>query len=618
MAAEIRVDTIKSRSGINTLSLAENSLNFIGSVGIGTTNPTAKLDVFGNAYINGNLGIGTANPVRKLEVHSDTSTTSPTQGSGIAVFLNTNTADNNYSSIVFNSADSTSVGRHGAAIGLLKDGTWTGGSGNYPGHLTFWTRPSSGDEIERVRITANGNFLVGSTSLRTNLGVNNDIPLAKIEGVGIGSTSTRGRLAIINNASTLASAAQLVLCKSYGSSVGSNSIVLDTDTLGNLRYCGNDGVNFIDAAGIQCQVDGNPGINSMPGRLLFNTTPIGSSSVTTRMVLNSYGNLLIGSGTSTGTGSQNLQVTGGAYVSGSVGIGTTNPNSQSKLNVYGSGRFSNVGSIYGEDLSTVPIVAELTSNPGETFFATINPYGYSSFAINLSGIGSTSTQRGFVQFFDKFDGNWRESIHLNTGRVGIGTTNAAAQNSLLGVAGTITELSSGQYWNIVSQADVGIGASQVPLNQYLGQLAFLDEYSPANLVAPRIQSVGEKSSIISGNTASLTYNTGGGNIAICTNPTGNITLAVTGIPTTSDFDNTSLTFSVCVNQTGTARSCTAVTLNGFSATIRWAGGSLGSAISGVTTTSGMDIYSFTGINTVGSESTTANYYVLGVVNGGYR
>jgi hypothetical protein len=32
----------------------------------------------------------------------------------------------------------------------------------------------------------------------------------------------------------------------------------------------------------------------------------------------------------------------------------------------------------------------------------------------------------------------------------------------------------------------------------------------------------------------------------------------------------------------------------------------------------MDIYNFTGINTVGSASTTANYYVLGVVNGGFR
>lgn len=134
----------------------------------------------------------------------------------------------------------------------------------------------------------------------------------------------------------------------------------------------------------------------------------------------------------------------------------------------------------------------------------------------------------------------------------------------------------------------------------------------------RFYNVAEKHTRIDGNTASLVYSANGSNIGLCTNPTGNITLAVTGIPTSSDFDNHTLTFSVFINQTGTARSCTAVTLNGLNVTIRWAGGSLSSATAGVTTSNGMDIYSFTGINTVGSANTTANYYVLGVVNGGYR
>jgi hypothetical protein len=59
-------------------------------------------------------------------------------------------------------------------------------------------------------------------------------------------------------------------------------------------------------------------------------------------------------------------------------------------------------------------------------------------------------------------------------------------------------------------------------------------------------------------------------------------------------------------------------MNGVTKTIKWAGGSLESAIVGVTTTNGYDIYSFTGINTVGSANTTDNYEVLGVVNGGFR
>ena len=141
----------------------------------------------------------------------------------------------------------------------------------------------------------------------------------------------------------------------------------------------------------------------------------------------------------------------------------------------------------------------------------------------------------------------------------------------------------------------------------------------STLTDTRLQSVGEKSTIISGtNTLSLVYNTGGGNIAIHTNPSADVILAITGIPTDSSFNNTTISFSAVLINTGTARSCTAVTLNGYSASIKWFGGSLASAISGVTTSSGTDIYSFTGINTVGSASTTANYLLLGNVNGSYR
>jgi len=134
----------------------------------------------------------------------------------------------------------------------------------------------------------------------------------------------------------------------------------------------------------------------------------------------------------------------------------------------------------------------------------------------------------------------------------------------------------------------------------------------------RFLSVAERLVRVDGNTVSIAYTTTGANVGYCTNPTGNITLAVTGIPTDSSFDNHLISFSIVVNQTGTARSCTAVTLNGVTETIRWAGGSLAAAIVGVTTTNGYDIYSFTGINTIGSASTASNYELLGIVNGGFR
>ena len=132
----------------------------------------------------------------------------------------------------------------------------------------------------------------------------------------------------------------------------------------------------------------------------------------------------------------------------------------------------------------------------------------------------------------------------------------------------------------------------------------------------RIITASEKVVQATGNTVGLQYNSGG-NIAVVTGSSGDITLNVESIPETADFDNNAISFSLAIVQAGTARSCTTVNLNGYTASIRWAGGSLASATSGLTTTSGMDVYSFTGINTVGSAATCTNYYLLGAVNGGY-
>ena len=53
MAAEIRVDTIKNRSGINTVAFAESTQNVVilGSVGIGTTSTTNTVTTATNAKV---------------------------------------------------------------------------------------------------------------------------------------------------------------------------------------------------------------------------------------------------------------------------------------------------------------------------------------------------------------------------------------------------------------------------------------------------------------------------------------------------------------------------------------------------------------------------------------
>jgi hypothetical protein len=136
---------------------------------------------------------------------------------------------------------------------------------------------------------------------------------------------------------------------------------------------------------------------------------------------------------------------------------------------------------------------------------------------------------------------------------------------------------------------------------------------PLNTIDTRFLSVAEKSTRINGNTVNLVYNTGGGNVAICTNPTGPITLNVTGIPTGVEFDNHTLTFSIVAIQTATGYACTSVTLNGTSVTLRHSGGSVAAG-----NTSCTDVFNFVGLNTVGSASTTSNYLVLTNLNGDYK
>ena len=182
-----------------------------------------------------------------------------------------------------------------------------------------------------------------------------------------------------------------------------------------------------------------------------------------------------------------------------------------------------------------------------------------------------------------------------------------------------TTTNSTRYLTHTEAISGGIGSIRISSTQ----LTFnpgTNTFSTGNIVGTslsvtqtRIQSAAEKLVRVDGNSVNINFTTSGSNIGLCTNPTGNITLNVNGIPTDSSFDNHSLLFSVVVIQTGTARTCTAVTLNGVSRTIRWPSGTVGSG-----TTNSYDIFNFTGINTVGSASTTANYEVLGLVNGGFR
>ena len=95
--------------------------------------------------------------------------------------------------------------------------------------------------------------------------------------------------------------------KTRGASVGSNTIVQSGDTLGIITWSGSDGTNRdTNAAQIQIDVDGTPGENDMPGRMLFKTTADGASAPSERMRIDSSGRV----GIATASAANTLHIVG--------------------------------------------------------------------------------------------------------------------------------------------------------------------------------------------------------------------------------------------------------------------------------------------------------------------
>ena len=296
-------------------------------------------------------------------------------------------------------------------------------------------------------------------------------------------------------------------------------------------------------------------------------------------------------------------------------------------------------------ITATSFVGALTGT-ASTATAAATAYGLSgSPNISVGTIAATSLNASGIVTATGFVGSLTgtaSTASFATTSFGLSGTPNITVNNVVAAAGTFTNLTVNGTQTIInttsleiSDKNIGIGSTSSP-SDALADGAGITIYGTTNKTLTyndtkkaletnvafspnEIRSItgAEKVFRTSGNTVSLVYNSSSANVGYTTNPSGDVTLAVTGIPTSSDFDDYSITFAVITNSTGTARTCTAVTLNGVSKTIKWAGGSLSGALSGVTTTTGHAIFNFTGINTIGSASTTANYQVFGIVSGGF-
>ena len=255
--------------GIHTLS----------NVGLGTTNPTSKLTVVGDARITGILTIGTSSIVldgtdNKIYVGSGV-TISSTEISIGSNIIGSGGFSGNASSATF--ATSSGISTFATNAGIATFATSSG-------IATFATN-------------------AGIATFATNAGI-----ATFATNAGIATFATNAGIATFATSSGIAT---------FATNAG---IATFATNAGIATFATNAGIaTFATSSGISTSVIG--GIASV--------TQLNVSGISTF----TSGPVFIGAATSTGTTLQRLQVTGGAYVSDSVGIGTTNPTS--KLTVVG-------------------------------------------------------------------------------------------------------------------------------------------------------------------------------------------------------------------------------------------------------------------------------------------
>ena len=141
------------------------------------------------------------------------------------------------------------------------------------------------DAIGAVRV----GYLTASTTL-SNDAAQSVTPQFQVLGAGLSSAAA----AISSWSSTASVAPTFALLKSKSGTIGTNGIVASADVLGRFDFVGDDGASFITGASITAAVDGTPGTNDMPGRLVFSTTADGASSPTERMRIDNQGRVGIG------------------------------------------------------------------------------------------------------------------------------------------------------------------------------------------------------------------------------------------------------------------------------------------------------------------------------------
>lgn len=235
--------------------------------------------------------------------------------------------------------------------------------------------------------------------------------------------------------------------KARSGTYGTQGIVSNSDLLGFISFQGSDGVGFIPGASIRAVVQGTPGVNDMPTKLIFSTTYDGAATPTTALTINSEGVIEVGSGS-------------GATASGTLMKFTRDMTATAGLNSYGVFVTSAITSAtsqafsYFSDATTAATAFTLT-NLNHFGVGTITP-GATSAITNMrgflvtSGMSTATNNYGFVSQLASAANTWgfyasgtANNAFNGNCRFGGVTAPVATVDVTGSVAATTTILSSG-------------------------------------------------------------------------------------------------------------------------------------------------------------------------------
>jgi hypothetical protein len=158
--------------------------------------------------------------------------------------------------------------------------------GSLAPEISFSRSTNGSTFTESARIDSSGRLLVGTSTART-------FAFSIVPRIQLEETTVSNGISITTNRND-GSGNILHFGKSRSVALGGSGIVNSGDSLGAIRFQGADGSALVSSAEIAAAVDGTPGANDMPGRLVFSTTADGASSPTERARITNAGAIAIG------------------------------------------------------------------------------------------------------------------------------------------------------------------------------------------------------------------------------------------------------------------------------------------------------------------------------------